>query len=43
MNVNNDRGSCRVPDAERKPHTGHALCNCIAFGSKNSALLRTIV
>lgn len=28
-----------VPDAGRKLNIEHALCNCIAFGSKNSALL----
>jgi 3-oxoacyl-[acyl-carrier-protein] synthase II len=28
-----------VPDAGRKLTIEHALCNCIAFGSKNSALL----
>jgi 3-oxoacyl-[acyl-carrier-protein] synthase II len=28
-----------VPDAGRKLGIEHALCNCIAFGSKNSALL----
>ena len=28
-----------VPDVGRKLGIEHALCNCIAFGSKNSALL----
>ena len=28
-----------VPDAGRKQEIEHAVCNCIAFGSKNSALL----
>src|SRR3954447_8278197 len=28
-----------VPEAERKKKIEHAVCNCIAFGSKNSALL----
>jgi 3-oxoacyl-[acyl-carrier-protein] synthase II len=28
-----------VPDAGRKLEIEHALCNCIAFGSKNSALV----
>ncbi|HYE24426.1 MAG TPA: beta-ketoacyl-[acyl-carrier-protein] synthase family protein [Clostridia bacterium] len=28
-----------VPDAGRKVEIEHALCNCIAFGSKNSALV----
>jgi 3-oxoacyl-[acyl-carrier-protein] synthase II len=28
-----------VPAAGRKAHVEHALCNCIAFGSKNSALV----
>jgi 3-oxoacyl-[acyl-carrier-protein] synthase II len=27
-----------VPDADRKLQIEHAICNCIAFGSKNSAL-----
>jgi len=28
-----------VPDADRKAAIEHAVCNCIAFGSKNSALV----
>jgi 3-oxoacyl-[acyl-carrier-protein] synthase II len=28
-----------VPDASRKKTIEHAICNCIAFGSKNSALV----
>jgi 3-oxoacyl-[acyl-carrier-protein] synthase II len=28
-----------VPDAGRKAEIEHAVCNCIAFGSKNSALV----
>jgi len=28
-----------VPEAGRKANVGHAICNCIAFGSKNSALV----
>jgi 3-oxoacyl-[acyl-carrier-protein] synthase II len=28
-----------VPDAGRKKTVEHAICNCIAFGSKNSALV----
>jgi len=28
-----------VPEAGRKLHIEHAVCNCIAFGSKNSALV----
>jgi 3-oxoacyl-[acyl-carrier-protein] synthase II len=28
-----------VPDAGRKKNIEHAICNCIAFGSKNSALV----
>ena len=28
-----------VPDAGRKVNIEHALCNCVGFGSKNSALL----
>jgi 3-oxoacyl-[acyl-carrier-protein] synthase II len=32
-----------VPDAGRAGHIRHALCNCIAFGSKNSALVLAAV
>jgi len=28
-----------VPDRGRKAAIEHAICNCIAFGSKNSALV----
>jgi 3-oxoacyl-[acyl-carrier-protein] synthase II len=28
-----------VPGAGRKAAIEHAICNCIAFGSKNSALV----
>ena len=28
-----------VPEVGRKQSVGHAVCNCIAFGSKNSALV----
>ena len=28
-----------VPDAGRRKEIEHAVCNCIAFGSKNSALV----
>jgi len=28
-----------VPETGRKKHIEHAVCNCIAFGSKNSALV----
>jgi 3-oxoacyl-[acyl-carrier-protein] synthase II len=28
-----------VPEAGRKKQIEHAVCNCIAFGSKNSALV----
>jgi len=28
-----------VPDTGRKKAIEHAVCNCIAFGSKNSALV----
>lgn len=28
-----------VPDVGRKAHVEHALCNCVGFGSKNSALV----
>jgi 3-oxoacyl-[acyl-carrier-protein] synthase II len=28
-----------VPDVGRKVHIEHALCNCVGFGSKNSALV----
>jgi 3-oxoacyl-[acyl-carrier-protein] synthase II len=28
-----------IPEAGRKAAIEHAVCNCIAFGSKNSALV----
>ena len=28
-----------VPDVGRKAQVEHALCNCVGFGSKNSALV----
>jgi 3-oxoacyl-[acyl-carrier-protein] synthase II len=28
-----------VPEVGRKVEIEHAICNCIAFGSKNSALV----
>jgi 3-oxoacyl-[acyl-carrier-protein] synthase II len=28
-----------VPDAGRRVKIEHAICNCVAFGSKNSALV----
>jgi 3-oxoacyl-[acyl-carrier-protein] synthase II len=28
-----------VPEAGRKAHIEHAICNCVGFGSKNSALV----
>ena len=28
-----------LPEAGRKKAVEHAVCNCIAFGSKNSALV----
>jgi 3-oxoacyl-[acyl-carrier-protein] synthase II len=28
-----------VPDAGRKAEIEHAICNCVGFGSKNSALV----
>src|SRR5208283_3990100 len=28
-----------VPEAGRRAEVEHAICNCIAFGSKNSALV----
>ena len=28
-----------VPDADRKAEIEHAICNCVGFGSKNSALV----
>ena len=28
-----------VPDVGRKAHIEHAICNCVGFGSKNSALV----
>src|SRR5215472_2292093 len=46
LNLQNQDPECDldyVPDAGRKKKIEHAVCNCIAFGSKNSALvLRTV-
>jgi 3-oxoacyl-[acyl-carrier-protein] synthase II len=42
INLDNPDPDCDldyVPDAGRKHKVEHAVCNCIAFGSKNSALL----
>ena len=46
INLENRDAECDldyVPSAGRKKRIEHAVCNCIAFGSKNSALvLRTV-
>jgi 3-oxoacyl-[acyl-carrier-protein] synthase II len=42
INLDNRDPECDldyVPDAGREQTIGHAVCNCIAFGSKNSALV----
>jgi 3-oxoacyl-[acyl-carrier-protein] synthase II len=42
INLDNPDPECDldyVPDPGRKKNIEHAVCNCIAFGSKNSALL----
>lgn len=42
INLENPDPECDldyVPDAGRKKVVEHAICNCIAFGSKNSALV----
>ncbi|HTM36295.1 MAG TPA: beta-ketoacyl-[acyl-carrier-protein] synthase family protein [Terriglobales bacterium] len=42
LNLHNPDPECDldyVPDAGRKKKIEHAVCNCIAFGSKNSALV----
>ena len=42
INLDNPDQDCDldyVPEAGRKQAIAHAICNCIAFGSKNSALL----
>jgi 3-oxoacyl-[acyl-carrier-protein] synthase II len=42
INLNNPDPECDldyVPDAGRKASIEHAICNCIAFGSKNSAVV----
>jgi len=42
LNLQNADPECDldyVPDAGRKASIEHAVCNCIAFGSKNSALV----
>jgi len=42
INLDNPDPQCDldyVPDAGRKQSIEHAVCNCIAFGSKNSALV----
>jgi 3-oxoacyl-[acyl-carrier-protein] synthase II len=42
INLENPDPECDldyVPDAGRRKAVEYAVCNCIAFGSKNSALL----
>jgi 3-oxoacyl-[acyl-carrier-protein] synthase II len=42
LNLENRDPECDldyVPEAGRKRDIEHAICNCIAFGSKNSALV----
>jgi 3-oxoacyl-[acyl-carrier-protein] synthase II len=42
INLQNPDKDCDldyVPEAGRKKNIEHAVCNCIAFGSKNSALV----
>ena len=42
INLENPDPDCNldyVPEAGRKAEIEHAVCNCIAFGSKNSALV----
>ena len=42
INLDNRDPDCDldyVPDAGRAQKIEHAVCNCIAFGSKNSALV----
>src|SRR6184192_4003340 len=42
INLENPDPDCNldyVPDSGRKQNVEHAICNCIAFGSKNSALV----
>jgi 3-oxoacyl-[acyl-carrier-protein] synthase II len=42
INLQNPDPECDldyVPDFGRKTPIEHAVCNCIAFGSKNSALV----
>jgi 3-oxoacyl-[acyl-carrier-protein] synthase II len=42
INLNNPDPECDldyVPDPGRKASIEHAICNCIAFGSKNSAVV----
>jgi len=42
INLENPDPACDldyVPQAGRKAAIEHAVCNCIAFGSKNSALV----
>jgi 3-oxoacyl-[acyl-carrier-protein] synthase II len=42
INLENPDPECDldyVPDSGRKKNIKHAVCNCIAFGSKNSALV----
>ena len=42
INLNNPDPACDldyIPNAPRRKHVDLALCNCIAFGSKNSAIV----
>jgi 3-oxoacyl-[acyl-carrier-protein] synthase II len=42
INLENPDPECDldyVPARDRRAHIEHAVCNCIAFGSKNSALV----
>jgi 3-oxoacyl-[acyl-carrier-protein] synthase II len=42
INIENPDPDCDldyVPTLPRKAEIEHAICNCIAFGSKNSALV----
>jgi 3-oxoacyl-[acyl-carrier-protein] synthase II len=42
INLKNPDPECDldyVPEAGRRAEIEHAVCNCIAFGSKNSALV----
>jgi len=46
LNLTNPSAECDldyVPDVVRKKAIEHAVCNCIAFGSKNSALVLRMI